>query len=88
MDLARELGLAVLAHQRQHGDLDRREARVELQHGARLAADLVLVVGVAQERERGAVGAGGRLDHVRHVALAAGGVEVLELLAASARRAG
>ena len=34
-----------------------------------LARDLLLVVGVDQERERGAVGARGRLDHVRDVAL-------------------
>ena len=33
-------------------------------------SDLVLVVGVDEERERRAVGAGGRLDHVRDVALA------------------
>ena len=33
--------------------------------------DLVLVVGVDQERQHRAVGAGGRLDHVRDVALAA-----------------
>ena len=36
-----------------------------------LALDDFLVVGVDEERERRAVGAGGRLDHVRHVALAA-----------------
>ena len=32
-------------------------------------ADDLLVVGVDEERERGAVGAGGGLDHVRDVAL-------------------
>ena len=69
-DLAGDLGLAVLAHERQHGDLHRRQARVQLQHGARLALDLLLVVGVDEERERRAVGAGGRLDDVRDVALA------------------
>ena len=54
---------------------------MELQHGALAAFDLVGVVGVDQEGERGAVGAGGRLDHVRQVALAGLLVEVLELLA-------
>ena len=54
---------------------------MELEHGARLALDLLLVVGVDEEGERRAVGAGGRLDDVRDVALAAGLVEVLELLA-------
>ena len=60
---------------------------MQAQHGARLALagalalDDFLVVGVDEERERRAVGAGGRLDHVRHVALAAALVEVLELLA-------
>ena len=67
--------------QRQHGDLDRRQLRVQPQHGARLAADLVLVVGVDEEGQHRPVGAGGGLDHVGDVALAAGGVDVLELLA-------
>src|SRR5262249_11863154 len=38
-----------------------------------------------EERERGAVGAGGRLDHVRDVALLGLRVEVLELLAGELR---
>ena len=54
---------------------------MQAQHGPRLALDLVLVVGVDEERERRPVGAGGRLDHVRDVALAGRGVDVLELLA-------
>ena len=58
---------------------------MQAQHGARpdlaLASDDFLVVGVHEERQRRAVGAGGRLDHVRHVALVAGLVEVVELLA-------
>ena len=49
-----------------------------------LAVDLVLVVGGEQERGHRAGGAGGRLDHVRHVALVGLRVEVVELLAASA----
>ena len=52
-----------------------------------LALDLVLVVRVDQEREHRAVGAGGRLDHVRDVALAGGRVDVLELLAGGLARA-
>ena len=81
LDSPGELGLAVLAHQRQHRHLDRRQQRVQAQHRARLALDLVLVVGVDEEGQRRAVGAGGGLDHVRDVALAGGGVDVLELLA-------
>ena len=34
VDLARELGLAVLANEREYGDLDRREQRVQPQYGA------------------------------------------------------
>ncbi len=85
--LARELGLTVLADERQHRGLDGGEARVQPQHDPRLALartlalDEFLVVGVDQEGERGAVRARGGLDHVRRVALAAGLVEVLELLA-------
>ena len=45
------------------------------------ALDLLGVVGVDDEGERRAVGAGGRLDHVRDVALLGPLVEVLELLA-------
>ena len=56
---------------------------MEPQHGALAALDLLDLVGVDQEGEGGAVGAGGRLDHVRHVALAGLLVEVLELLAAN-----
>ena len=82
VDLARLLGVAVLAQQRQHRDLDRRDARVQAQHGALLAADLVLVVGLAQQREHGPAEAGGGLDHVREVALAGLRVLPLELLAA------
>ena len=48
---------------------------------ARLAADLLLAVGVDQERERGAVGAGGRLDDPGDEVLVGRLVEVLELLA-------
>ena len=88
VDLAGELGLAVLAHERQHGDLDRRQARVQLQHRALLARDLLLVVGVDEEGERRAVGAGGRLDHVRDVALARCPGRSTRASRRSARRAG
>ena len=80
-DLPGDLGLAVLPHERQDGDLHRRQARVQLEHGALLAAELVLVVGVDEERERRAVGARRRLDDVRDVALLRLRIEVLELLA-------
>ena len=82
VELARDLGLAVLVDERQHGDLHRREPRVETQQRrARGSSDLLLVVGVDEERERGAVGARRRLDHVRDEALAAARVNELELLA-------
>ncbi len=80
VDLARELRLAVLADQRQHRRLDRRQAGVQAQHRPLLALDLLLVIRVHEKRERRPIRARGRLDHVRHVALAAGLVEVLELL--------
>ena len=56
---------------------------MEAQHGALPALDLLDLVGVDEEGERRAVGAGGGLDHVRDVALFGLLVEVLELLAAS-----
>ncbi len=77
----RQLGLTVLAQQRQDRDLDRREARMQPQHGPRVAVEVLLVVGVDEEGQRGAIGAGGGLDHVRHVALAAALIEPLERLA-------
>src|SRR3954453_2235326 len=81
VDLACELGVAVLAQQREHGDLDRRELRVQPQDRPVLAAEVVLVIGVAQERQHRAVGARGRLDHVRDVLDAGVGVLVEQLLA-------
>src|SRR5436190_2966754 len=83
--LAGDLRLAVLAHQGQDGDLHRRELRMQPQQRARLTLDLLFVVGVDEEGERGAVRAGRRLDHMRHVALAGRLVEVLELLAGELR---
>ena len=56
---------------------------MEAQHGALPALDLLDLVGVDEEGERRAVGAGGGLDHVRDVALFGLLVEVLELLAAN-----
>ncbi len=53
---------------------------MELEHGALTAFDLVGVVGVDQEGKGGAVGAGGRLDHMWQVPFAGLLVEVLELL--------
>jgi len=37
----RQLGLAVLAQQRQHSNLDRRESRGAAEHGTDLALDLL-----------------------------------------------
>ena len=47
-----------------------------------LAADLVFGVGLAEERQRGAVGARRRLDDVRHEPLLAFLVEIAQVLAA------
>ena len=68
----------VLADEREDGRLDRRDRRMEAQHGALALGDDLLVVRVDEEREQRAVGAAGRLDHVRRVALAAF-ADVLEL---------
>ena len=62
---------AVLLHQREDGGLDRGDPRVELHHHAGLhfalvVRCLVLVVGLAEERQRRPIGAGRRFDHVRH----------------------
>src|SRR5215218_6382907 len=43
IDLARELSVAVATEQREDRDLHRRQRRVQAQHRAPLAADLVLV---------------------------------------------
>src|SRR5689334_11188278 len=72
----------LLGDQREDGDLDRGQARVQAQDGALPALHLLDLVGVDEEGEGGAVGTGGRLDHVRDVALFGLLVEVLELLAA------
>src|SRR5581483_4555799 len=82
VDLLRLLGVAALPEKREHGGLHRREARVEAEHGARLALDFVLVVRVDQERERRAIGASGGLDDVWDEALPRLVVEVREVLAA------
>ena len=58
---------------------------MQAQHCSGLALDLLLVVGVHEKRERGPIGAGGRLDHVRYVTRAGGLVEVLELLTGELR---
>ena len=60
---------------------------MQAQHGPRLAADRVLVVGVGQEGEHRAPDAGGRLDHVRDVA-APVGLDHLDGLAAGRRVGG
>src|SRR5512135_806300 len=76
------LGHAVLLDQGKDRRLDRREPRVELQDRARLAADLVLGVRLAEEGQGRAVGAGRRLDDVRDISLLPLLVEVAEVLAA------
>ena len=58
---------------------------MERQRDARLAADLLLAVGVDQERERRPVRAGRGLDDPRDDVLVGRLVEVLELLAATPR---
>ena len=68
----------VVAEQRQDRRLDRRDRGVQAQQDALAPGDLLLVVGVAEEGQEGAVGARGGLDHVRHVALAVG-LDDLEL---------
>ena len=73
--------LGPLLEQRQDRDLVRREIRVQPEDDPLLAADLLLAVAVDEERERGPVGAAGRLDDVRDVVLLGRRVEVLEVLA-------
>jgi hypothetical protein len=53
---AQHLGGEVVAGLVGVGDLHRREPGVQTQHRALLAADLLLVVGVDEERERRAAG--------------------------------
>src|SRR5215207_739312 len=79
-DLVGERGQRVPARQREHGHLVRRDAGVEAQHRAVLAADHVLVVGRQEERSHRARRAGRRLDDVRGVARARHLVEVVEAL--------
>src|SRR3954447_21179881 len=81
VDLARELGVAALAQQRQDRHLHGGDRRMQPQHRPRLAAELVGVVGLAEQREDRAPDAGRGLDHVRDVALARLRVLPLELLA-------
>ena len=59
--------LRLVLDERQHRRLDRREARVQLEQRARLAADLVLAVGRSEHGQHEAVDADARLDDVRHV---------------------
>src|SRR5664280_163290 len=73
--------LGPLLEERQHCDLVGRQIRVEPQHDSLLAPDLLLPVGVDQEREGGAVGAGRRLDDPGDEVLAGRLVEILQVLA-------
>src|SRR5690606_19816037 len=66
--------------EREDRDLRRRDPRMKTQHGSRLAADLVLGIRVAEERERRAIRAGRRLDHVRqHAALVRIRLEIVDV---------
>src|SRR5690242_13484628 len=85
VNASRALRLSVFPQEGEHGGLVRRETRVKSQRGARLALDLVLVVGVDQEREQRAIDARGRLDDEGEVALASLLVEVRQVLAARLR---
>ena len=69
MQLPRELGLAFLVEERQHRDLHRRKARVQTQHGPLLTGDLLLIVGIDEEREHRAADPERGFDYVRDVAL-------------------
>ncbi|MPM15576.1 hypothetical protein SDC9_61947 [bioreactor metagenome] len=76
-------GEVLVARQRQHRGLHRREARVELQHRTLVDATLgigrlVLDVRVGEEGHQRAGQAGRRLDDVRRVVLTLGLVEVLQ----------
>ena len=71
LDLVAQLhDLRPLLEQRQYRDLVRGELGMEGQRDALLATDLLLAVGVDQERERRAVRAAGGLDDPRDEALA------------------
>ena len=75
-------GHAVAFHQRKDRRLDRRDSRMEFQHGARLARHFVFGVCLAQKRQSRPVGAGRRFDHMRHEPLLAFFVEIAQVLAA------
>ena len=73
--------LVALFEQREDGGLERRHLGMEAQDHALLALHFLLAVGVSEEGERGAVGAGGGLDDVGDEALLRLFVEVVERLA-------
>ena len=79
LDAARGLGELGLLGERQHRDLHRRDVGMEVQHHALLAAHLLLVVRVDEQRDEDAVGAHRGLDDVGDVALVGLGVEVREV---------
>ena len=68
----------LLARQRQHRHLVRRDPRMQSQDRALLVVDPVLVVRGEEERGHRPGGADRRLDDVRQIALARGLVEVVE----------
>src|SRR5690606_29918262 len=79
-------GELLVAGQRQHRGLDRRQARVELEHGALVdpalgVGGLVLAVGLDEEGHQRAAEARGGLDHAGHLALVLGLVDVGQAVA-------
>src|SRR5439155_6092428 len=64
VDAAGQLGHPVLVHEWKYRRLERGDGGTEAEHDALLPRHVLLVVGVAQHHERGAVRAGGRLDYV------------------------
>ena len=80
MELARRLGQ--LLRERQHRGRDRRERRIQPQQCPRLSVPEILHrVGLAEQREAGAVDPDGGLDHHRHEVILGLGIGHAEVLA-------
>ena len=80
-DLLGVLGQAVLLHERHYRGLDRGDRGGDGKDHAGLAVlELLLLVGVREDGQHHTVDADGGLDHVRSVAFAEFGVEILDLL--------
>ncbi len=81
-DVEGDFRQAVLLNERENGDLDRCQCRMQLEDHTGFAIHFFLGVGVGHVREEGAVKADGGFDHVGHVAFLEFGIVVLELFAA------